>query len=96
MIKIKVTISDEELSQFYKKTNQVLKPDLDLHYIKDDVTNEYYLAFADDMIVIKNTSITLDNGIVTEQSVLADFENNKKIQEKFNKNKPSSNFNSGL
>lgn len=69
MICVKTSIPLEELARFYAKTGHHLKDEIELYYMYDEVLEEYYLGFADDMIVIRNTSMTLDNGTVTEESL---------------------------
>ena len=96
MIKVTAVITDEENSEFYEQTRQELPPEITLYYMPDDVTGEYYLCFADDMIVIRNTSMTLDNGSVTEEGVKIDAENKVYIQKAINKAMSSSSINSGL
>lgn len=69
MITLNAKISSEDLEKFNKETNSDITSDVVLSYAFNSLTNEYYLAFVNDLIVIYNDIITLNHGIVTPESL---------------------------
>lgn len=69
MITLNAKISSEDLEKFNKETNSDITSDIVLSYAFNNLTNEYYLAFVNDLIVIHNDIITLNHGVVTPESL---------------------------
>lgn len=69
MITLNAKISSEDLEKFNKETNSDITSDVVLSYAFNNLTNEYYLAFVNDLIVIHNDIITLNHGVVTPESL---------------------------
>lgn len=69
MITLNAKISSEDLKKFNKETNSDITSDVVLSYAFNNLTNEYYLAFVNDLIVIHNDIITLNHGVVTPESL---------------------------
>ena len=69
MITLNAKISSEDLEKFNKETNSDITSDVVLSYAFNSLTNEYYLAFVNDLIVIYNDIITLNHGNVTPESL---------------------------
>ena len=67
MITLNAKISSEDLEKFNKETNSDITSDVVLSYAFNNLTNEYYLAFVNDLIVIHNDIITLNHGVVTPE-----------------------------
>ena len=61
MITLNAKISSEDLEKFNKETNSDITSDVVLSYAFNSLTNEYYLAFVNDLIVIYNDINTLNN-----------------------------------
>ena len=69
MITLNAKISSEDLEKFNKETNSDITSDNVLSYAFNNLTNEYYLAFVNELIVIHNDIITLNHGVVTPESL---------------------------
>lgn len=69
MITLNAKISSEDLKKFNKETQSDITSDVVLSYAFNNLTNEYYLAFVNDLIVIHNDIITLNHGVVTPESL---------------------------
>lgn len=69
MITLKAKISPEDLEKFNKETSANISSDVTLNYAFNTLTNEYYLAFVNDLIVIHNDIVTLNHGVITPESL---------------------------
>lgn len=69
MINLTAVIPKEILDVFNKDTDLNFDQNVTLSFAYNELTEDYYLAFVNDLIVIHNNVVTLNNGLITTESL---------------------------